>query len=101
MTVRIGREQILVRPGRDANGPGRPEAFPLGFEVEIGIEDLNSIVTAIGDVDVSFCVRSDRVRSVELKRISPTAADGLHEIAVLGEFDYASVVVSVSDEDLS
>src|SRR2546425_591964 len=37
----------------------------LSQEFSIGIEDLNSIVAAIGDVDVAFGVGCDAVRSIE------------------------------------
>ena len=48
--------------GRDANGPGRSGAGDLTLRRAAGVEDLNALITAVGDADVVRRIDGDRER---------------------------------------
>jgi len=73
-------------------------------ELSILIEDLDAVVTAIGDEQPSFGIESETMRTVELARSRSLLPPGLDEFPVLGELDDPRVGVAamaVRDEDIA
>src|ERR1700681_217912 len=58
---RIGDEQVLMRPARDADRPRVADVVVDGLQVEVVVEDLNARVAAISDVHIALSVDRDRV----------------------------------------
>jgi hypothetical protein len=68
---RVGHEQVLMRPGRDAHRPGVSDVVIDGLHVQVVVEHLDPHVAAIADVDVAGRVHRHRVRQVQLARWLP------------------------------
>src|SRR5712692_1696254 len=62
----VAAVQILRRARRGADRPRRGNVGEDLGRVQIVIENLNSTVAAIGNVDVAFGVSRDAMRGVEL-----------------------------------
>src|SRR6516164_1541743 len=54
LAVAVTAEQILVGSRRGADAPRRSHSGDNANRVQIGVENLNSAVAAIGDIDVAF-----------------------------------------------
>ena len=66
-----------------------------------GVEDLDALVLAVGDVDVAFRVEADGVGQVELALAGPLAAPGEEKLAGPVELHDAGVAVAVGDVDVA
>src|SRR6202162_3831389 len=79
--VGVGCIEHLVRTGSDAHGPGGADVGPLAEKSSFAIENLDAVILAITDVDVSFRVGGDAVHGMKLARRGPALAPGLHPVA--------------------
>src|SRR5689334_8668254 len=61
------------------------EVPPLGDEAAVLIDDLHTVVAAVGDEQPSLCVHRDVVRRAEFTRPAAVLAEGFDELAVFGE----------------
>ena len=100
--VRIGMEDVLMRPRRDAQRPADPEVGDLANRLQVVVEHLIPVVGAIGHPHVAALVDLKSVRQVELAEPLPgLLAAGLREEAsVLVVLHDAVVAVAVRDEDV-
>src|SRR5579862_8093222 len=91
-----------MRPGRNAHGPRRANVFITGLEVEIVVEDLRAVITTIRDINIALGVGSDRVRQIELARLSATflAANLLKKPAILVVLHDSIIAVTVRNENV-
>ena len=55
--VRVGHEEVLMRPRRDAHGPRVADVVVDGSQDQVVVEHLHARVAAIADVDVALRVR--------------------------------------------
>src|SRR6188768_4280342 len=69
--VRIGMEDVLMRPRRDAQRPADPEVGDLPNRLQVVVEHLIAIVGAIGHPHVAALVHLKSVREVELTESLP------------------------------
>src|SRR6185295_62518 len=91
-------EDHLVRSGGDAQRPGEAVEIPRLLERAVGVEHLNPVVLAIGDVEVLVAIDDDAVRGVELAGPRAAVAPVLHQVALARELGDARVAVAVGDE---
>src|SRR5262249_50320384 len=68
--------------------------FPLGDELPVLIEHLNTAVASIGNEQSSLRVEDEAMRSVEIARPRSFLAPRLDEFSVLVELDDARVAVA-------
>src|SRR5690242_20244408 len=69
-------------------------------ELPIGIKYLNSVITAVRNVNVSLCIRSNAVGCIELSGLIARFAPGFDPVAVFIELRHARIDVTVADEDV-
>ena len=71
--------------------------MPSGDEIAVLIENLDTTVATIGNVDASHRA-ADRniVRVIEIARCRSFVTPGLDEAAILGEFDDAAVIRDIA-----
>ncbi len=100
--IRVRREQILMRPRRDADRPRVADVRVHGLQRHVVVQNHDAAVAAVADVDVALRVDGDRVRRVELIRPVALARRQLRdEPAVLVVLHDARVDVAVGDEDVA
>ena len=99
--VGIGAVKILVRPRRDADGPRRANICILSFRVAIVIEHLKALIAPITHIDVTLCINRDRMGRIELSWLGSSRSPGLYELAVLIEFRYPRVPVSIRHKNIA
>src|SRR4030095_10515503 len=93
--------EVLMRSGRNANGPGRADVFVNLQEVQIAVEHLDAPILPVCDIDVAFRIRSNRMWNVQLPRLISARSNGFDESAVLVIFGNAGIRVAVGNEDVS
>src|ERR1035437_3031837 len=98
--IRVGAVEILVGPGGDAHGPGRPHPIVDGLEGEVVVEDLNAAVGAVADVDVAFGIRRHGMRQIQLAGRPALAAHRRDEASILAVLNHARIAVAVGDENV-
>src|SRR5580704_4586274 len=64
--IGIGAVQILMRARGNANRPGSANLVVDRLELEIVVEDLDSPVASVPNIDIALGVGGDRVRQIEL-----------------------------------
>src|SRR5216684_3328402 len=67
------------------------------MEFSVGVEDLDTAVAAVRDVDIVLRVDRDAVRGVELAGLIAGFSPGLEPVAVLVDFGDAGIDVAVAD----
>src|SRR5262249_17671864 len=72
---------------------GPSEVPPLVDEIHVLVEDLNSVVRAIGDEEASLGVVGQAVRSDELARLGAVSAERLDELSVASVEDQAIAIL--------
>src|SRR6266511_5251702 len=73
------------------------DVVPHGDELAVGIEHLDAMGLAVGDVDAIVLVDDDIMRPDELARIDAGLAPRQDEPALGSEFVEAAVAISVPD----
>src|ERR1700682_2282330 len=86
-----------MRPWSCAQGPRSTDSGPLLQEVPFGIENLNTLVLTVSDVDQALGIADDCVRGVEFARSSPALTPSLEPVAILIVLDHARVSVTITD----
>src|SRR5262249_3715242 len=100
--LRIGDVDHVVLV--DGNVARPSELLPFGNELAIGLENLNAIVGAVGDVDSPHRIEGDAVRRVEFAWSLAVFAPRGDELSVFGELDDAvigPVAVPVGEVDFA
>src|SRR6266852_1683449 len=90
-----------MRAGRDANGPGGAHLVIDRAQHQIAVEDLDSPVAPVGNIDVALGVGCDGVRRVELIGLISAGSNRLNESPVLVVLDHSRIAVAVGDVDIS
>src|SRR5450759_1055494 len=72
-----------------------------GLEVSVVVEDRESLVCAVANINVTLMVYLYRVHVFELSRAAASRPKVLQELAVLIEFHNSFIVVSIGDENIS
>src|SRR5271154_7330337 len=81
--------------------------MPSGDEIAVLIENLDTTVATIGNVDTSHRTADrDIVRVIEIARRRSIVTPGLDEPAILGEFEDAGIVrgiaaMAIGNEDIA
>src|SRR5262249_16038329 len=75
----------------DGNVARPPELLPFGNELADGLENLNAIVGAVGDIDAPHRIEGDAVWRIEFARSLAVLAPRGDELSVLGELDDAVI----------
>src|ERR1700674_1056175 len=78
-------EHYLIRSTREAERPGRGRQVPNRFPTALRVENLDTAVGAVGDVNDVVIVDHNTVRSVERARLVPTPTPVRDEVAILIE----------------
>ena len=99
--VGIGRVEILVGPGGNANRPGRARIGELGLEFAVVVEDLNALVPEVAHVNVALGVGRERMRRIELAGLGTSRSPGLEEFAALVELGDARVAVTIGYKNVA
>ena len=101
--IGVGSEDVLVRTLRHAHGPAGAEVVIARLRLEVVVEDLVTVVGAVGDPDVALSIDLEPVRQIELAGLFAglLAADLREEPAVLVELHHAVVAVAVGHEDIA
>ena len=68
----------------------------LAQEFTVSVKYLNSMIPAVGDIDIVLRVNSDAVRSVELTRLVPWFTPRLQPIAILIDLGNSRVYVPIT-----
>src|SRR5262245_1666144 len=91
-----------MRPGRNANGPASAQIVISLDRLQIVVENLITIVRAIGDPHVSLSIDLQSMRQIELARLAagPFAARLRDESAVLIELHDSIVAIPIGHEDV-
>ena len=90
-----------MRAGRDAYGPRRSNTRDLRLRRAFGVEDLDALITAVGDVQVVAGIEGDRERQVELTGIGPARPPRLDVLAVRIVLGDAGVAEAVRHVDVA
>ena len=90
-----------MRPGRDANRGWSPNIHDLALEGSLAVENLNSLIPAVGDVHVALRVDRDPVRRGELAWIRASRPPGFDELTVFIELGDSGVAVSICDINIT
>src|SRR5262249_36451584 len=83
---------------------GPTELLPLGDESPVGVENLDTAVNTVSDIEASGRIKRDAMRCVELALCRPVSSPRLDEFAVLGELHNPVVggtAVAVRDVDVA
>ncbi len=99
--IRIRAIQNLIRPGRDAKRHGRSDVGVLRFESAVVVENLNSLVAAVGRIHVPFRVDGNRRHGTEHAGSGAFRAPRLDEHALAVEFCDARVAHPVGHKDVA
>src|SRR5882724_4931114 len=98
--VGIGTVKILMRPWGNAKSPGSANLIVNRLELQIVVEDLDSPVASVANVDVALCVGCDCMGEIEL---APLRSFGPHRgdvPPVLVVFDDPRIAISIGDENV-
>src|SRR5690349_24610558 len=90
-----------MRSRRDANGPWWADLVVDVPQDQIAVENLNSTVAAIGDIDIAAGVGRNRVRRIELIRLISARSNRLDKSPVLVVLYNPRIAVAVGDVDIS
>src|SRR6185436_4565905 len=88
----VGGDQQTARPA---------ELRPLLEVAAVLIENLQTLVAAVGDEDAAAAVDRDGVRHAEFTRPGPLLAPGLDEAPILRKFHDAIVHMAIGHEDVA
>ena len=86
---------MLMRAGRDADGPERSNIADLPLEGTVIVKDLDALVAQIRHVHVPLRVDRDGIRRFELAFARALRSPGFDEAPGLVQFDYAGAGVGV------
>src|SRR6266516_239642 len=75
----------------DGNAAGPAELFPLVEEFSVLVEDLDSVIRAIGHEKTSSGIHRDRMRCIHFARSFAFFAPGFDEFSDLREFNNAAI----------
>src|SRR5215475_4533133 len=81
--LRVGHVDHVVLIDGDVAGPA--ELLPFGDKLAVRLEDLNTIVSAVADVDASLGVKCDAMRSIEVALPLAVPAPCCDEFSILGK----------------
>src|ERR1700694_4672638 len=90
-----------MRAGSDANGPGGAHLVIDRAQHQVAVEDLDSPVASVGDVDVAFGVGCDGMRCIELVGLISAGSNRFDKSPVLVVLDHSRIAVAVGDVDVS
>src|SRR5262249_10188397 len=86
-------------PWSDEHVLGAAEVGPLAKELAVRVEDLDTVILAVADVDGAFGIDGHGVGRVELAGALASLAPIKQVLAVGSDFDDARVAVAVGDID--
>src|SRR2546428_7945963 len=91
-------EHHLIGSIGEAERPGRGRQVPNRFPIALRVENLDTAVAAVGDVDYVVIVHHKTVGGVEVARLATTLTPGVNEVAIFIELGNPRIAVSVGDE---
>src|SRR5271167_3135382 len=90
-----------MRPGRNADRPGSTHIQVRFLELAAVIENLNSPVAPVANVDIALRVGREGVRRIELSGLGASRSPGLDEHTVLVELRDARVAIAIRNENVA
>src|SRR5579859_1360329 len=91
-------EHRLIGSIGEAERPGCSRQVPNGFPISLSVENLNTAVAAVGDINDVVIVDDNTVRGIEGARLVATPAPVLDEVSILIELRHARIAVSIGDK---
>src|SRR5262249_19194110 len=95
-----GAVEILMGPRRNAKRPGSANLVIDRLELQIVVEDLDSAVTSVPNINVALRVGRDGVRKIELAPLRSLGANRRDVSPVLVVLDDPRIAISVGDENI-
>src|SRR5262249_10844808 len=100
--VRVVEQLAAVNQSVVVADGGRPvDVVPNRLKVAVAVEDLDTAVLAVGDVDVVVIVDADVMRALEVAGLDAVRAPRDDELAVRREAVDRVVAVAVGDDDVA
>ena len=90
----------LVAAAAHVHTAGAIDVVPHGEEFAFGVEDLDAVVFAVGDIDPVLDIRRNIVRDIKLTRRDPRLTPGEEQSAIGRVLVYPRVAVAIGDVDV-